>query len=152
VSDAQRLIDDLGHGWPGSLAAAARHQLAGEILLYHGDRNSALREFEAADRLDSPLRIREYLANAYASSDPERSLFLYQNAAASRGAFWQYADCELPGLRSGMLLETGRLARRLGDDTRARQAVREYLQIRQSADADIPETLQAKELLAGLHL
>ena len=70
--------------------------------------------------------------------------------AAIRGAFWQYADSELPGLRPSMLLQAAILAQRLGHAARAQSAIREYYQVRASADRDLPETLQARESLAGL--
>jgi tetratricopeptide (TPR) repeat protein len=148
-TDAQRLLDDLGPRWPGPLAEAARHHIQGEILLHGGDRAAALRELEAADRLDSPLRLREYLAHAYAASDGERALFLYESLLRLHGAYWQYADCELPGMRASMLLETADLAHQLGHQARAQAAIREYQQIRPSADLNLPETARAKHLAAG---
>ncbi len=150
-ADAQRLADDIGPAWPGPLADAARHHIHGEALMQQGRTMEAIREFEAADRLDSPKTLREYLAHAYAGSqDRERALFLYGNITRSRGAFWEYADCELPGIRASMLLESGRLAMTLGDAGRAAESLREYQLLRREADPNLPETAEARRLLSSL--
>jgi serine/threonine protein kinase len=149
TADAQRLLDDLTPAWPGPLADAARHQIRGEILLQQGRRAEALRELVAADRIDSPLRHREYLAHAYASTgDPERALFLYQSMIRSWGPFWQYADCDLPAIRTSALLQVAALERVLGHAGRSETALREYQQIRPQADDTLPETQMARKLLA----
>ena len=149
-SDAQGLVNDIGPRWPGPLAEAARHQIKGEILLRRNETAAGIRELEAADRMDSPIHLREYLAHGYAQSgDKERALFIYESMIGAPGVFWQYADYELPGIRTSMLLETGRLASELGHAARAQAALREYRQIRGSADPNLPETLRAQQLVAG---
>ena len=151
VVEATRLVGDLGPAWPGPFAEGARRQIRGEILLRRGNQKQALQEFEKADRIDSPLRNREYLARAYSlSGDRERALFLYEGMLRSRGLFWEYADCELPGLRTSTLLEFASLAHELGYTSRALGALEEYFKIRPLADLSLPETKAAQSLLARL--
>jgi serine/threonine protein kinase len=149
--DAQRIIDDLGPAWPGPLAEATRRQILGEILLRSGKPAAGLHDLELADRVDSSLHLREYLAHGYEQAgDGERALYLYRSMTESRGPFWAYPDSELPGVRAGMLLEAAALARRLGHEAQAQSALREYQQIRSAADPNLPETVRARQLAAGM--
>jgi tetratricopeptide (TPR) repeat protein/tRNA A-37 threonylcarbamoyl transferase component Bud32 len=149
--DTQGILDDVSSGWPGPLAEAARHHLRGEILLQQGAGAAALHELESADRLDSPLLPREYLAHAYEKvGDRGRALVFYESMVKSRAPYWQYADCELPAARASALLQIAILAPKSGQADRAASALREYISVRPTADASLPETQAVTQLLSGL--
>jgi tetratricopeptide (TPR) repeat protein len=149
-ADARNLLDDLAR-WPGPLAESARSYIQGEIFMAEGDYANAVREFQAVDRSDSPLILREYLARGYAASgDGERALFLYQSSLRSWGPFWLYADSELPALRTNMMIDYAALALRQGHPDQAGVVLRQYFSLRPNADPGLPETATAARLAAAL--
>jgi eukaryotic-like serine/threonine-protein kinase len=151
TEDTRKILADIRPTWPGPLAEAARRHLRGELLLQQGEGAAALTELEACDRLDSPVRNREYLAYGFArSGDLQRALFCYDSMTKLRAMFWYCADCELPAMRPAILLEIGKLAQKLGQPDRAESAIREYGSIRPNADASLHETKTVQQILAGL--
>jgi len=149
-ADAQALLDDIAQ-WPGRLAEAARDVIQCELQLHAGNFSSALRNLDNADRIDSPLQLREYMAHAYArAGDLERALFVYLSLTKSMGPYWLYGDAELPALRSSLLLEQAALALRLNRRSVGRAALAKYFELRPAADQGLPETVLATKLAAAL--
>jgi tetratricopeptide (TPR) repeat protein len=149
-ADAARVVNELGPGWPGPLAEAARRQINGELLLARQDIPRALIEFEAADRIDSRLRPRDYLARAYAQAgDRARASFIYEGLLRQPAWFWRYADCDLPGARATMLLDYAKVLAALHRVEETRAAMTEYYKLRPNADPDLPESATARNLMSS---
>jgi serine/threonine protein kinase/tetratricopeptide (TPR) repeat protein len=142
-----------------------RFHLRGEALLAEGNWNLAVQEFRKADRLEAPLKDKEYLGrslvaaaehssdNAVAARLREEAVAAYSNLAVRNGLVWEWPFFFPPGYQadsSFSLVETVARNGRLDQQTKTFLAA--YLRCRASADASLRNVEQAKrlEILAAI--
>ncbi len=105
----------------------AKYRLEGEILLAAGRPAEAVARFRLADKLDAPLRHREYLAHALASAgENSEALFLYRRLMDSPELVAHIIDSDSPGILTGSLPVIESLARLCGQEDQANRAARLY--------------------------
>jgi tetratricopeptide (TPR) repeat protein len=149
--DARRMLELIQPGAEGRRSESAHAILSAALAAAGGRKQEALDGLAKADRLVAPIHARDFLADGFERlGNVDDSLRHFRRIADRPALVWFYSpDTYVPGLWTASLLHTAGLYLRAGRKVEARAALDQFLKIRQSADADHPETVAAQKLLSA---
>jgi tetratricopeptide (TPR) repeat protein len=148
-ADARTVFGRMNAPDEGRRFETARTIVTAEIALAEGHLKEALAGFAKADQLAAPIHPRDFLGRSLERAGRiEEALGAWRRIADRPALVWvSQPDLHAPGLWTEALLHVTELALRAGQPDAGRAALTLFLKIREHADADLPQSAVARQLL-----
>jgi tetratricopeptide (TPR) repeat protein len=148
ASEAQDASDMLDPALKGPIFEIARLRARGEILLAQNRAGEALPEMRIADRLMPKAENREFLARTLAIAGyKQEAEAVYRLIARAPASIWNAPDLEPPGTWADAVFQHARIAFEMRVYGEAQSSLMQYTRVRQPADPDFSESIEARRLL-----
>jgi predicted Zn-dependent protease len=132
------------------LITSAIQRINGELDLRQAHIASAVKFFEAANRVEPRVRLKDYLGRAYtASGNYAGGIAAFSRIANTPALLWETVDFDYPGILTDSLLDMAQCAESAHDRAGFARALELYARRRSAPDDGIPGAADVRRRLSN---